>query len=377
MSKFQTDVKHSSALKMSQISASLESRLGGPVQVVKLSNSFMEKSFDHTLIIFGTSDEDIPESIRVPTLRNNRYGFFITPLTKSVRQNIRDSDLILIHGFYLFSTLVSIALTKKSKIFIMPHGSLENYQNSSGRFRKLLFDSCFKFLNKSREIEFLVGSAEEINGVTRKFGKNLVRVVGIGIEAVPQQFLHQGLSAIPLRLLCLSRITQKKRIDLCIEAVKYLQDKDLPAFLTIAGDGDEALLRELIQLTKLKGLESVVDFVGFVDGDDKHRLYKESDILLLPSENENFAIAIAEAIAHQVPVVVSDAVAMHSFVKAHHTGIVIRELNADVLAEAIISLNSDYRQNWNACVNSKYLLDWHLVFNVWHKALDVQKRSQN
>jgi glycosyltransferase involved in cell wall biosynthesis len=259
----------------------------------------------------------------------------------------------------------------------MPHGSLENYQNSSGRFRKLLFDSCFKFLNKSREIEFLVGSAEEINGVTRKFGKNLVRVVGIGIEAVPQQFLHQGLSAIPLRLLCLSRITQKKRIDLCIEAVKYLQDRDLPAYLTIAGDGDEALLRELIQLTKFKGLESVVDFVGFVDGDDKHRLYRESDILLLPSENENFAIAIAEAIAHQVPVVVSDAVAMHSFVKAHHTGIVIRELNAEVLAEAIISLNSDYQQKWNACVNSKYLLDWHLVFNVWYEALDVQKRSQN
>ena len=68
---------------------------------------------------------------------------------------------------------------------------------------------------------------------------------------------------------------------------------------------------------------------------------------------------------------------MHSFVNAHNTGIVISELNAEVLADAIISLNSDYYQKWNGCVNSKYLLDWHLVFNVWLEALDVQKRSQS
>lgn len=377
MNKTQGDVRIPPTLKLLQISASLESRLGGPVQVVKFSKEFLEKKFDQTLIIFGTSDENISNSISIPTFRSNRYGFFMTPLSKSIRTKFRDSDLILIHGFYLFSTLVSITLAKKSEIFIMPHGSLENYQNRNGRFRKRIFDACFKLLNKSRKIVFLVGSVEEINGVKSKFSNNLVQVVGIGIKSVPDQFLHQGTTKIPLRLLCISRITHKKRIDLCIQAVKHLQDRGYSCFLTIAGDGDEQLLRELVKLAKVNGLESVISFIGFVDGDEKHRLYRESDILLLPSENENFAVSIAESIAHQVPVIVSDAVAMHSFVKVHKTGKVISELNAEVLADAILQLKSEYHQYWRACVTSKDLLEWEKVFNVWQNAFQASDRFQN
>jgi glycosyltransferase involved in cell wall biosynthesis len=145
--------------------------------------------------------------------------------------------------------------------------------------------------------------------------------------------------------------------------------------LTIAGEGDETLLRDLIQIVEMNNLEDVVKFIGFIDGEDKHELYRDSDLLLLPSENENFAISIAEAIAHQVPVVVSQNVAMHSFVKTHQTGKIIDELNVENLAEAIISLKSDYYKYWKGCANSKSILDWNVVFGRWREILETRERS--
>jgi glycosyltransferase involved in cell wall biosynthesis len=365
---------NSSNRKLAQISASLYSRLGGPVQVVKHSCDLFDEYFNHTLIVFGSSDMHVPQHLEVPTFRNNRYGFYMGRLPKSVRRIIRESDVILIHGFYLFSTLISIVLAKKKSIYIMPHGSLENYQSGKSRVRKTVFDLCFRFLNKLREIQFLVGSVEEIKGVKSKFKNNTVSAVGLGINQVPQEYLHSGLTRTPIRLLCMSRISQKKRIDLCINAVKVLRERNLPVVLTIAGDGNSDLVHDLVELVDFNNLEAFVEFTGFVEGINKHQIYKNSDIFLLPSENENFAVAVAESIGHQVPVIVSNQVAMHSFVEKNNAGIVISQINLEELVVAIIDLYADYHHYWEGCVDSRNLLDWKIVISEWVKALNTPKR---
>ena len=45
--------------------------------------------------------------------------------------------------------------------------------------------------------------------------------------------------------------------------------------------------------------------MGEVLGDAKKQLFENSDVALVPSHTENFAIVVAEALAHAVPVIAS------------------------------------------------------------------------
>lgn len=172
-----------------------------------------------------------------------------------------------------------------------------------------------------------------------------------------------------VRLLSLSRIVEKKRVDLSIEAVKVLREEGVDARLTIAGVGDDQLVKELRDLVKSYKLDSVVKFLGFVDGEDKNKLFMETDIFLLPSENENFAVAVAESIVRQVPVVVSNRVAMHRFVEGHGTGVVIENLEVNSLVKAIKEVFFNFHVYWQGCHLSRHLLFWDNVFEQWKRIL--------
>jgi glycosyltransferase involved in cell wall biosynthesis len=53
------------------------------------------------------------------------------------------------------------------------------------------------------------------------------------------------------------------------------------------------------------GLEGRVEMMGEVLSEAKKRLFESSDVTLVPSYTENFAIVVAEALAHGVPVIAS------------------------------------------------------------------------
>lgn len=57
---------------------------------------------------------------------------------------------------------------------------------------------------------------------------------------------------------------------------------------------------------RASGLEGI-EFVGAVFGDDKSRLYTSSDLYVLPSYTENFGVTVAEALAHRIPVITTNA----------------------------------------------------------------------
>lgn len=376
MKKPQHEIDKRGILRITQVSASLDNKLGGPVQVVKNVGQHLSKCCEHKLIVFGTNNLSIKSNFNVPTIGQNRYGLFFKRLNTLIRTQIRTSDVLLVHGFYLYSTLVTIALAKASRIFVMPHGSLEPYQKNVGRFRKVVFDIFFRTLAFSRNVSFIVGSSDEVIGVRHKFKKNPIHVLGLGVDEVPEENLRQNGLQESVRLLSLSRITEKKRVDLCIEAVKALREKGVDARLTIAGVGNNQLFQELRDLVRTYNLNSVVEFIGFVDGQDKNLVYINSDIFLLPSENENFAVAVAESIARQVPVVVSNRVAMHRFVESHRTGVVIEKLEVNSLAKAINEVISNHHIYWQGCRNSRHLLLWENVFEEWKRILLTTKEEE-
>jgi glycosyltransferase involved in cell wall biosynthesis len=103
-------------------------------------------------------------------------------------------------------------------------------------------------------------------------------------------------------ILSLGRIHPKKGLDRLIEAWTRVQDKLTGWSLRIVGPAelghDDALRRLCTTLGSKR-----VEIAGPVYGEAKWRAYRQSDLFVLPTLNENFAVSVAEALACEVPVI--------------------------------------------------------------------------
>src|SRR5439155_19709105 len=140
-------------------------------------------------------------------------------------------------------------------------------------------------------------------------------------------------------LLFLSRLHPKKGIELLLDAVGLLA-ADPRIHLFIAGDGDAAYVARLKDRAKANGLSDRMVFTGFVTGAERRRLLDETDLFVLPSYDENFGMAAAEALSAGLPVVVSEHVALADHVREAGAGLVV-QCDARELARAIATLVDD------------------------------------
>ena len=72
--------------------------------------------------------------------------------------------------------------------------------------------------------------------------------------------------------------------------------------LKIAGEGEIAYVRSLMNMVNDLGLGGKIEFVGPVYGVEKWQMVRDADVVVLPSYSENFGLIVAEALASGTPV---------------------------------------------------------------------------
>jgi glycosyltransferase involved in cell wall biosynthesis len=82
--------------------------------------------------------------------------------------------------------------------------------------------------------------------------------------------------------------------------------------LVIAGTGDAVYVDALRQLVADLGGADCVRFPGWVEGSRKRDLVAAASLFVLCSKHENFGVAVLEALAASVPVIVSAQVDLSS-----------------------------------------------------------------
>jgi glycosyltransferase involved in cell wall biosynthesis len=139
-------------------------------------------------------------------------------------------------------------------------------------------------------------------------------------------------------ILFISRLIPRKGAELLIEA--FSQACPAEGGLVIAGpEGDAAYVASLRKAAHDSGVASRVYFTGPLYDADKFAALEDATVFALPSRYENFANVAAEAMAHSVPVIISDACGIRSLVEGR-AGLVVAPAVAP-LAEALRTLLTD------------------------------------
>src|ERR1700736_6312718 len=142
-------------------------------------------------------------------------------------------------------------------------------------------------------------------------------------------------------ILFLGRLSPKKSPELLLQAFGNLPERigEHTLMLVFAGPDENSMQQRLVATASRLGLSARVKFSGPLYGDDKWAAYRDADVFVLPSLNENFGNTAAEAIAAATPVVVTKQCGIAPLVK-DIAGLVVAH-NATSVANALERLLGD------------------------------------
>jgi glycosyltransferase involved in cell wall biosynthesis len=176
-----------------------------------------------------------------------------------------------------------------------------------------------------------------------------ISVVRPGSDPVPPA---PGSNDGVVRLLSVGSVVPVKGYDLLIAAVATLID--MPWRLTIAGDRtrDIATAAQLDSDIESHGLGDRVTVLGAVPPERISELFSASDLFVLASRFEGYGMALAEAIAHGIPVVSTKAGAIPQTVPAG-AGLLVPPDNAFALAQALRRLIGNPAERLRFATNAR------------------------
>jgi glycosyltransferase involved in cell wall biosynthesis len=131
-------------------------------------------------------------------------------------------------------------------------------------------------------------------------------------------------------LLFLGRIHPKKGVDLLVDAFAQVAHRDPELHLVIAGPDSGGVQAQLEHRAE-QIAPGRISWIGMVQGDIKWGAFHSSDAFILPSHQENFGIAVAEALSCGVPVLISDKVNIWREIEADGAGLVANDTSAGTL----------------------------------------------
>ena len=313
---------------------------GGPIESVMQTGTILRR--DHTFEIACADAPDAPwlarSEIPIHALGPARSGYAYAPdLVPWLRAHRADYDAVLVHGLWQYPGYATWrALHNRSTpYFVFPHGMLDPWFKRTyplKHFKKLLYWPWaeFRVLRDARAVCFTCQEERVLARQSFRFYRARERVVSFGTADPPgdaraqRELFFQTHPALRGRqlLLFLSRIHVKKGVDLLIEAFARIAPREPNLHLVIAGPDQQGLQRELEARAQKLGIAAQITWTGMLAGDLKWGAFRAAEAFVLPSHQENFGIVVAEALACQTPVLISDKINIWREIEAARAGFV-------------------------------------------------------
>ncbi len=337
--------------------------------VLELSAALAAKNIDVTIITTNSNGDigqlplDVP--LNQPLEQNGyqiiyfrcypwrRYKFSLS-LLQWLNDHVHQFDLAHIHA--LFSPVTTLAATiaryHHLPYIIRPCGMLDPADLQKKKLLKQIYGTVLERPNLSGATAIHFTSKEEAK-ISARFGldspdrmpRPLDLVIPLGVT--PGLFSQKLRASSVPTILFMSRIEPKKGLDLLLPALESIWKSQIKFHFILAGSNPQDAEYETGIKLKIHNsiLAQCTTVTGFVSGDFKRELLTNADLFVLPSYYENFGIAVAEAMAAGVPVVISDRVHISADIQQAEAGWV-GPLEVGAIAHLIKSalLDPDERQ---------------------------------
>ncbi len=314
---------------------------GGPIEGIKQVARVHSAAGHETEIVSLDSPDDAwvkecPVKVHAMGPVRSGYGYAVK-FVPWLKEHRREYDAVIVSGLWQYSGFgVWRALRgTDTPYFVFPHGMLDPWFKRAyplKHWKKWLYWpwADYRMLRDARAVLFT--SEEECRAARESFWLYRCHevVVNYGIaapagdaEAQKQAVLQRFPELAGKRaFVFLSRIHEKKGCDLLVRAFAKIALSDDSLQLVFAGPDQSGWGGELHELGEQLGIADRIVWTGMLTGDLKWGMLRLAEAFILPSHQENFGIAVAEALAVGTPVLISNKVNIWREIENDRAGLV-------------------------------------------------------
>ncbi|PPK43028.1 glycosyltransferase involved in cell wall biosynthesis [Trinickia symbiotica] len=336
-------------LKILHAIASVNPAYGGPIEHV-MQIARVHRSHGNSVEIVSLDSPSDPWvadcKVRCHAVGPGLGKYRYTPrLISWLEAHVSTFDVVIVNGIWNYISFgVWLALRGSTvPYFVFAHGMLDPYfrrQYPLKHLKKCLYWPWAEYnvLRNAKAVFFT--SEEEMLLARQSFwpyhcNEYLVNYGTGSASGDAEQQREAFLTRFPhLRgkrsLLFLGRVHEKKGIDLtlkglaqCIAETPISRTTDV--HLIIAGANDNKHAAEIKALAKKLGLEDRITWTGMLSGDLKWGAFHASDAFVLNSHQENFGIAVVEALSAGLPTLITNKINIWREIEQAHAGFVDRD----------------------------------------------------
>ena len=281
-------------------------------------------------------------------------AFYSRGLLNHLKKTASDFDVIHLAGLWQYLCVAASSIVKKQGIpsIITPHSSLmaaSFYGVGSIRTKKLYWNLAGKrAIKNATAVHFLSEGERQDSETFTRGAASFIVPNGIFTERYERNETLRAelrkklnLPAGALVLLFLGRLHPKKQIDLIIKALPAVLKHRPDVFLLLVGPpGKEEYVQNLKNLVSTLGLEKQVIWVGLIEHQETPAYYSASDLMVLPSLAEGVSMALTEAMAASLPLLITNRVANWVEIEQDGAGLVVEPVAPEV-EKALVRLATD------------------------------------
>lgn len=334
-------------MKIIHVTSGMDPKAGGVSQAIRtMIKGLSNLGVNNEVVCMGDASENEqaePDHFQIHYAGPGKTPWqFNTEMVKWLKLNTTSYDIVVVHGLWLYHSYAVYQAFKKRggespKIFVMPHGMLDPwFQKAKGREIKAIRNWIFwklaeqKIVHKADGLFFTCETEKLLAKKTfSPYNPKSETVVGLGVDMPPVATVEMKkdfydkckLDSRNNYLLFIGRIHEKKGVELLIRSYQALKSEGygLPQ-LVIAGPGLDTPYGQHIK--KLAGKDKTIFFPGMLTGNAKWGAFYGCEAFILPSHQENFGIAVVEALACNKPVLITDQVNIWREIKSNHGGMI-------------------------------------------------------
>lgn len=316
-------------MKILRVIASVDPATGGPIAGLRAITPELEK-LGHASEFLSVDD---PESAFLKNLAAPvhacgpaRNAYARAPGAGAwLRAQVHRFDAVIVHGLWqdLGRAVREACRAANRPYFVFPHGMLDPTLRQTypvRHFKKWAYWLLAErfVLRDARAVFFTCEEERRLARQTFPLYSVNECVVKYGAAAPPPEFVNR---AAQFRTrdradwLFLGRLHSKKGLDLLIRAygklvseISSAERAALPRLILAGPCHDESYRRGLQTLAEKLQITDKIDWPGMLFGEAKWAALAGAEVFILPSFQENFGIAVAEALAVGTPVLLSDRV---------------------------------------------------------------------